>query len=271
MLKTPAEVVVVVDRHRAANVSCELQDRRGAGLREIAAGVLKGARHDACRIAEQAADQVEVVNGMDCDLHPRHALQEREQVPGREEVEVDLDVRQSSEDALVQRVRHRQHHRREAELEVDRRRQAPFASQVQNTRRIVEVAAHRLLQQHRRLHRQGGQDVEMRLRREGKVEHGIREGGGVREAVEDGNVPRGRHRLGPGAIPIIEPGDREASQSVGGQMRVLHDAPGSNDDDGPGRDRWSPGLLEGGQRRRGSGCRFPGRCQDPLLTRVVLL
>ena len=92
-------------------------------------------------------------------LEPRHALQERPVAPRRVQVEPHLDVGDVAEQAARQRVAQRQHVRREAQLEVDGGDELPLAAEVADALRVVEVAAHRLLDEHRGAGRQAFEDA----------------------------------------------------------------------------------------------------------------
>ena len=117
------------------------------------------------------ADEVEVMDRMYCDLDARQALEEREQSPGRIDREVDLDVEEPAEQAAIERIPDRQHHRREAQLEIDRRYQSAFAADLEDLGRRVEVRSHRLLHQRRGADRQALEHRLMRRRRRCEIEN----------------------------------------------------------------------------------------------------
>src|SRR3546814_1352914 len=74
----------------------------------------------------------------------------REQMPGRNEVEMHLDLDQFAKLPARDRIRDRQHHRRIAELKIDRGGQPARAAHVADGGGGGEIEPHRLLQQHRR-------------------------------------------------------------------------------------------------------------------------
>ena len=78
-------------------------------------------RVHARRIAEEAADEIEIVDRMHRDFDARQALEKGEQTPWRVDREMNLDIDEPPEQPAIERVPHRQHHRREAQLEIDRR------------------------------------------------------------------------------------------------------------------------------------------------------
>ena len=91
-LMAAAELVVVVDRDVAADVLAIVEDGAGAGLGDGVAGVAEGAGMDALRVAEDLADEVEVVDRVERELDAGGALEEGPEVPGGGEREVDLEV-----------------------------------------------------------------------------------------------------------------------------------------------------------------------------------
>ena len=70
-------------------------------------------------IAGHTADQIEIVDRVRQDFDAQIGREMGKQVPGRHEVEVDLDVDEAPQKPAVERVPHGEHHRR-ARLEVHR-------------------------------------------------------------------------------------------------------------------------------------------------------
>jgi hypothetical protein len=178
------------------------------------------------------------------DLDPRQAFQEGEEMPGRQDVEMDLDIDQASEQPALQRVLQGQHHRRETELEVDRGGELALAGELQDARGFVEVAAHRLLDQRDGAFGQGAKHIEMGSGRGGEIEHGVLDRGGFGEAGEDFQVPFPGLRFGPVAVEIEDARDRQFGPAIGGEMGVVDDAAGAHDDDRARRNRPRPGLTQ---------------------------
>ena len=69
-----------------------------------------------------SSDEVEIMDRMDRDLDLASGLQKGEQTPRRIDREMDLDIDETPQKSVVERVLDRQHLvRREAKLEIDRR------------------------------------------------------------------------------------------------------------------------------------------------------
>ena len=118
--------------------------------------------------------QVEIVDRVHGDLDARHADEERKQVPGRVDVGVHFHIDKPAEGATLEQVVDRQHHRREAQLEVDGGLQVLAPTGGQDRRRLGEIAAHRLLDQHRGAVRQAIEDAEVHRRGAGRGRRGRR-------------------------------------------------------------------------------------------------
>ena len=186
------------------------------------------------RIAEQLPDQVEIVDRMHGDLDARRLEQEFPELPRRGERQPGVEVDDLAEPALGDGVLQRQHHRREAQLEIDRglellgaadfedvrsprRGRCPSASGSARPRRRAVPAARR---------------------------HGAT-GGVARSKIASSTAPLPRpseclHAPGSASfsalalIRIVEAGDRKAGLAVGREMRVADDRPGAEGDDRPG-------------------------------------
>ena len=144
-LVPPPVGVVVVDRHGAPHLVAEVKDGGGAGLRHLRRGMADGLGVHARRVAEERADEIEIVDRVDGDLYARKIFQEGEEGPGRVDRHTRLDVDEPPEEAAVDRVLDRERHRREAQLEIDRGLELPLAAGHENRRRLVEIGPHRLL------------------------------------------------------------------------------------------------------------------------------
>src|SRR5258708_4200366 len=131
----------------------------------------ESAGHDAGRMAEDRADQIEIVDRMHRDLDSRRALQEREEVPGRDEVQMYFDIDEPAEQSLFQSVGHGEHHGREAKLEVYGGAEPLLPREGEDLRRLAEVATHGFLQQNGSAIGERGQDIEMGGRRQRKIEN----------------------------------------------------------------------------------------------------
>jgi hypothetical protein len=110
---------MMVDAERDAQIAAVVENRGGAGIGQIARRVAVAACKDAVRQAEQTVNNVQIVDRVRNDLDAPIGLQVREQVPRRNQVEMDLDIDDPAEQTPCKGIADRQHHRRETELEVD--------------------------------------------------------------------------------------------------------------------------------------------------------
>ena len=153
----------------------------------------------AAGVAEQLADQVEIVDRMHGDLDARRLEQERPQLPRRGERQPGIEVDDLAEPALGDGVLQRQHHRREAQLEIDRGLELLGAADLEDRGRLGEIAAHRLLDQRHRAVGQRLQHIGMTRRRRGKVEDRVLDGGRLLDRAEGRHAPGVGKLLGLGA------------------------------------------------------------------------
>ena len=107
---------------------------------------------------------------MDRDLDPLQALEKGEETPGRIDGEMRLDVDQPPEEPAIERVPDRQHHRREAKLEIDRGDEPALAADAEDCGRLVEVGPHRLLDENMRAGRNALEHRTMRGRRRREID-----------------------------------------------------------------------------------------------------
>jgi hypothetical protein len=102
-----------------------------------ARGSCIAAGEDAFGGAGKGADRVEIVDRMDRDLDPLHRDEEGEQRPGGEDVEMHLDLEQIARRRFLDHLAGGHHHRRKAQLEVDRRFQALVAADPRGSRAVT--------------------------------------------------------------------------------------------------------------------------------------
>ena len=210
--------------------------------------VSDGARVDAARLAQERADEVNVVHAVVDDLDARDALEEGEEVPGRVDIEAHLQVEQVAQEALRDEMPRGDHEGGEAELAVDGGAQAPGAADVEDFARLRVGFAHGFLDEHERALRKLPQGVGEHRGGQGQVEDGVRGraghgfGYGLHHARHA--VLRGQ-RLGAGTGAVLQGVHREAGKTVGGQMSVLDDAAGAQDDDGKGLRGEGRGVGDG--------------------------
>src|SRR5271166_7012940 len=93
--------------------------------------------------------------------------------PGRVDRHADLDIEQTSDEAPVDGVLDRQHHRREAKLEVDRGLELALAADLEDLRRLVEIGPHRLLNEDARADRHALEHCKMRGRRRRDIKNRV--------------------------------------------------------------------------------------------------
>ena len=174
--------------------------------------------------------------------------QELPELPRRGERQPGIEVDHLAKQALGDGVLQRQHHRREAQLEIDGGLQLLGATDLEDARRFGEIAAHRLLDQRDRAVRQ-------------RLQHARHDAtGGVARskiasltAAASSTEPKAftPHASASFAalalIGIVQAGDRKAGLAVGREMRVADDRPCAEGDDGPGLRRHRPGLHERGR------------------------
>ena len=185
------------------------------------------------------------MDGVHQHFEPRHAFEERPVLPRRVQIQPHLDVRHVAQHAADERVSQCQHVRREPQLEVHGGDELPLATDRADAACVVEVAAHRLLHQHRRAGRQAFEDAGDVLRRYCDVEHRSGRRERIVERCEDAwDAARRRALAGGSQIDVEDAGDWEAEPRVHGQMRVAHDAARADDDDRPRRGGQRPLLAQ---------------------------
>ena len=168
-----AEGVVVIDRHRRTDLVSIVENRRRAGLGHVGRRMADRLRMHASGIAEEASDEIEIVDGMHRDLDARQALEKGEQTPWRIDGEVNLDIDEPAEQLAIERVSHCKHHRRETQLEIDSRDQLAIAADLQNLSRLIEIPAHRLLDENARAHGHAFEHGHVSAGRRGQIENGV--------------------------------------------------------------------------------------------------
>ena len=177
---------------------------------------------------------------------------------------MNLYVDEPAEQPAIERVSHRKHHRREAQLEIDRSDQLAIAADLQNLSRLIEIRAHRLLDENARAHGHAfehgpvsagrrGQIEDRAVRRQGLVERGK----DLRHAEFVGDAFRS------GRVDVIDAGDRKSGFPIGGEVRVDDDRARADGDDRLRMRRRRPGLAErGGIEAIATGLAL-SRCERP--------
>ncbi len=102
------------------------------------------------RVAEHLPDQVKIVDRVHGDLDTRQAFKERPERHGVSSASQASKSTTSPSQPLRDRILQRQHHRCEAQLEIDRRLELRSPANAQDFRRLSKIAAHRLLDQRNR-------------------------------------------------------------------------------------------------------------------------
>ncbi len=160
---------------------------------------------------------------------------------------MNLDIDEAPEEPAIERVSHRQHHRREAQLEIDRGGQLAIAAELQNLGRLIEVRAHRLLDENARANGNAPEHGRVSARRRREIED---RAFGRQRLIERAKDLRDAElfsdALRSGRIEIIDARYGKSGFAVGGEVCVGNDRPRANGHDRPrvGRDR--PGLAERG-------------------------
>ena len=209
---------------------------------------------DRPRLAEEAADQVDVVDRVVLDLEPRRFLQEVPELPGRVHRDPRLHRVKLADGAALDQLAREQAVGREAQLVVDGGHQALGAAAVADGAGAGEVLAHRLLEQDRGAVRELLQGAEQGTGREGEVEDRVRgrSGDQVGDVRGDaGNSEVGREGLGLGRDQVADGREGEARLAVGGQVSAAGDAAGAGDADRAGAVGERPALAGLGPVGRG--------------------
>ncbi len=231
-LMLAAEGVVMVDRHRRADLVSIIEDRGRAGLGHVRRRVPNCLGVHAGRVAEEAADEIEIVDRMHGDLDPRQTFQEGEHRPGRQDRKMNLDINEAPEEAAVERVPDRKHHRREAQLEIDCRGQFALAANFENRGRRIEIGAHRLLDEDVRAHGNALEHGGMSAGRRRQIEDRVFRRQGLIERAEDlGHAEFGGDAARPRRVEVIDASDRKAGLPIGGEMSVDDDRARADRDD----------------------------------------
>src|SRR5690606_24851338 len=106
-----------------------------------------GAGMDAARVAKDLADEIEIVDGVKRDLHTRRLQQEFPKLPRGVERQPGVEINDFSKQAFGDSILQRQHHRREAELEINRRDELLATTHLEDRRCALEIGTHGLLDQ----------------------------------------------------------------------------------------------------------------------------
>src|SRR5689334_1074402 len=106
-----------------------------------------GLRPDAARLAQESADQVQIMNAVKLNLDAIEFGGPREKFPWRGDVETEFDVDQFPEQSAIEGIADGEHHRGETQLEIDGRSEFLAAAKLANPLCIGEIDAHRFLHQ----------------------------------------------------------------------------------------------------------------------------
>ena len=158
-----AEAVAVIKNDRAARVP-KLRQRR----------VCDDPAVDAARLAGNRSNDIEIVNRVIQHLETGTAFQERPLLPRLPRHEPHFDVGDLAQPIARQQILQGQYVRAEPQLKVDRGDERTLATHLEDPPRGVEMLAHRLLNENRRLRRQPAQDAGDLVARHRNVENDIR-------------------------------------------------------------------------------------------------
>jgi hypothetical protein len=100
--------------------------------------------------AKKGSDQIDVVHAMIQNLHPRKSLEKRPQMRRSVDGDAHLHVMDLTKQAAFNQIPCRHDVRSVAELEVDRRVQLPFATEIEDLARLGEGLPHGFLDEDRR-------------------------------------------------------------------------------------------------------------------------
>ena len=181
------------------------------------------------------------------DFDARQSLEKGEQTPWRVDREMNLDIDEPPEQPAIERVSHREHHRREAQLEIDRRGQLAIAADLQNLGRLLEIRAHRLLDENARADGNALEHGSVSAGRRRQIENRPLSRHGLVERAKDlGHAEFVGDALRPGRVEVIDAGDGKSSLPIGGEVRVDDDRARADGDDRLRVRRRRPGLAERG-------------------------
>ena len=199
---------------------------------------------------------------VDRDLDARKLSEEGEYGPRRVDRHADLDVEEPPDEAALDRVPDREHHRREAQLEIDRCLELAFAADLQDPCRLVEIGPHRLLDHDARPDRRALEHGLMRARRRRDIEHRLVGRQSLVERAEHPHSKRLADASCPFGVEVEHAGDREPALPVSRKMPVDDDRARADRDDRQGDGRARASSAEGmlGQ----TPCLAPSIASKPL-------
>ena len=233
----------VIHRQAASNRVAVVEHDAGAGVGIVGhRGMPHAPAIDAARLADQRANQIEVVNRMHQHFEARHALEERPVVPRRVQIDPHFDVEDVAEEARARArpgapacwvrsgagnsPRHVVFARGRSRLCGARRQgRGPSASESAPRRRTAAAQGHRRYlpaESRRRRLRHASRRLHRATRTRAESQTPLRARGCRRVHVEDA-------------------GDRKAEPLVHRQMRVANDTARADHDDRPRRRRPRPG------------------------------
>ena len=162
---------------------------------------------------------------------------------------MNLDIDEAPEQPAVERVPDRQHHRREAQLEIDRRGQLALAANLQESRSPESRSAPIgfWMRTSEPTGTRSSTDAMSAGRRRQIEDRAFRRQSLIERAEDLGHAELVGDAFRPRRVEIIDAGDRKAGLPIGGEMRVDDDRARADGDDRLRMRRRRPGLAERGR------------------------